>query len=179
MGQLLPDCMPPKQLPEGVSDELRHHVDLHLTIDRLTDSHPAVQALRRSLPPPYRRFGGVILDVFFDHCLARNWSQWSAQPLPEFAEGVYTALAAYNGPENERLKMLRTALVQRRWLPGYATREGMARALESLDRRSRFRTPLAEAPVLLDSHGHQVDQVFADLFPALRAAVNSQTRGTY
>lgn len=178
-GQLLPDCMPPRQLPESASAELRHHVDLHLTIDRLTDSHPAVQALRRSLPPPYRRFGGVILDVFFDHCLARSWSQWCTQPLPEFAEGVYAALADYDGPENERLRMLRMALIRRRWLPGYATREGMAGALGSLDRRSRFHTPLAEAPVLLDTHGHQVDQVFAELFPSLREAVATRNPRHY
>ncbi len=171
VGQLLPDCMPPARLPTEVSAELRHHVELHRVIDHVTDNHSEVQALRRSLQPPYRRFGGVILDVFFDHYLARNWSHWHPRPLPDFAADVYAALADYTGPENERLRQLRQALIRRRWLPGYATREGMARALSNLDRRSRFRTPLAESVELLDSRGEEVAAVFRTFFPDLQAEV--------
>lgn len=178
VGQLLPDCMPPARLPAEASAELRRHVELHRVIDHFTDSHPEVQALRRSLQPPYRRFGGVILDVFFDHYLARDWPRWHSQPLPDFAAAVYTALADYRGPENKRLQHLRQALITHRWLPGYATREGMARALGNLDRRSRFRTPLAEAVELLDSRGEDVAAVFERFFPDLQAAVRAhQARG--
>lgn len=179
VGQLLPDCMPPRQLPESATATLRQHVHLHQVIDRFTDHHDQVLALRRSFEPPFRRFSGVILDVLFDHILARTWSDWHDTPLDAFSAQVYTALAAYRGPENERLRSLRLALVQHRWLPGYGTREGMARALSSLDRRSRFNTPLATAVQVLDQRHDDISAVFSQFFPQLQAEVRrAQTDGS-
>lgn len=171
VGQLLPDCMPPARLPASASDELRRHAALHQHIDRFTDHHPAVLALRRQFEPPYRRFAGVLIDVFFDHYLARHWACHADLPLPDFAQQVYGALGHYNGPENDRLRGLRLALIQHQWLPGYGTRTGMDRALCNLDRRSRFNTPLATAVNLLDTHGSRIEDTFEQFFPELTVSV--------
>lgn len=174
VGQLLPDCMAPRQLPDSVSDELARHIALHQFIDRFTDQHPDVLALKAQFQPPYRRFAGVLIDVFFDHVLAREWQQWHAQPIEMFAHQVYGALADYQGPENDRLNALRHALLSHRWLPGYAYPLGVERALQGLDRRSRFKTPLAEAHQLLPDMYPEIATRFSSFFPELRAAVAAQ-----
>lgn len=171
VGQLLPDCMPPRQLPDDVSAQLQRHVMLHQHIDHYTDNHPIVMSLRRQFEPPYRRFAGVLIDVFFDHYLARHWTHFHPQRLPDFAHQVYVALDAYEGPENPRLNQLRTALITHQWLPGYATREGMDRALRNLDRRSRFNTPLATGVELLDTMEEPLRNAFLSFFPELRDSV--------
>jgi acyl carrier protein phosphodiesterase len=58
-------------------------IRLHRAIDSYTDGHPEVLAAKASLPPPYRRYAGILLDMWFDHLLARDFSHWSAQPLED------------------------------------------------------------------------------------------------
>lgn len=173
VGQLLPDCMPVRQLPTNAPEELLTFARLHQHIDRFTDQHPDVVALRQTFEPPYRRFAGVLIDVFFDHVLAKTWTAHHRQQLPEFAQGVYGALRGYTGPENERLRALRLAMIEHQWLPHYATRAGMNSALTSLDRRSRFTTPLAQAVDLLETHEARITDTFSQFFPELKASIRT------
>ncbi|TEL14247.1 DUF479 domain-containing protein [Pseudomonas aeruginosa] len=60
-------------------DEIERAIQLHRRIDAFTDSHPLVHAAKRRFPLERRRFAGVLLDVFFDHCLARIAPRMAAQ----------------------------------------------------------------------------------------------------
>lgn len=73
-------------------DEIERAIQLHRRIDAFTDSHPLVHAAKRRFPLERRRFAGVLLDVFFDHCLARDWNDYADEPLPQFVERVYGTL---------------------------------------------------------------------------------------
>ena len=58
----------------------------HRAIDRYTDAHPAVVAARNTFAPPLRRYSGIMLDVWFDHLLVREWHRFRAEePLPIFS----------------------------------------------------------------------------------------------
>ncbi|MBF3245410.1 DUF479 domain-containing protein, partial [Pseudomonas aeruginosa] len=72
--------------------EIERAIQLHRRIDAFTDSHPLVHAAKRRFPLERRRFAGVLLDVFFDHCLARDWNDYADEPLPQFVERVYGTL---------------------------------------------------------------------------------------
>lgn len=83
-------------------DEIERAIQLHRRIDAFTDSHPLVHAAKRRFPLERRRFAGVLLDVFFDHCLARDWNDYADEPLPQFVERVYGTLRTAS-PLPERL----------------------------------------------------------------------------
>lgn len=68
-------------------------IRLHRQIDVFTDSHPQVLAALARFPAARRRYAGIILDVFFDHCLALYWQDYAVQPLPQFTARVYQVLA--------------------------------------------------------------------------------------
>lgn len=57
----------------------------HRAIDGFTDTHPEVSAARNGFDPPLRRYAGILLDVWFDHLLVRNWDAWCDEPLPDFS----------------------------------------------------------------------------------------------
>ncbi len=65
---------------------------LHRRIDALTDRHELVQNCLGGLPSPYRRFGGIMLDVCFDHCLAKDWAEFDRRELREFSQLCYQPL---------------------------------------------------------------------------------------
>ena len=61
--------------------EIQQGIVLHRHIDTYTDAHPIVRKSKRRLHERYGHYDGVIIDLFYDHFLARNWSQYSAIPL--------------------------------------------------------------------------------------------------
>ncbi|MBI6898163.1 DUF479 domain-containing protein [Pseudomonas putida] len=73
---------------------LEASIRLHRHIDSYTDSHPLVLAALARFPRERRRFAGIVLDVFFDHCLARHWGEYAAQPLAQFTSDFYKVLLA-------------------------------------------------------------------------------------
>ncbi len=60
---------------------VRAGLDNHRAVDRFTDSHPRVRAMKRAFSPARRRFAGIALDIYFDHLLIRHWDRFYARDL--------------------------------------------------------------------------------------------------
>ena len=88
IGNLLPDLAPGTELLD-LPEPFQKGIRCHRRIDAFTDTHPRVLACVRRFPPPYRRYGGVLTDIYFDHFLARDWEKYSAIPLPDFLNDFY------------------------------------------------------------------------------------------
>ena len=91
LGGLLGDFVFGKSILEDWRPSVRVEIIRHRRIDRYTDDHPTVVAAR-ALFGPLRRYSGIVLDVYFDHLLARDWRHWNDAPLDEFTTRVYRCL---------------------------------------------------------------------------------------
>lgn len=89
LGDMLRGALPP-DMPAPLADSVR----LHRRVDAATDRHPLVQAARRRFGPSTRRYAGILLDVLYDHVLAREWAEYSSEPLSAFADRAAAAVAA-------------------------------------------------------------------------------------
>jgi acyl carrier protein phosphodiesterase len=89
LGDVLRGPLPP-DLPAPLAQSVR----LHRRIDAATDRHPRVREARHRFAPPARRHAGIVIDVLFDHVLAREWGAYSTEPLAEFARRAALAVAA-------------------------------------------------------------------------------------
>ncbi|MEG3858940.1 hypothetical protein QT974_07445 [Microcoleus sp. herbarium12] len=65
--------------------EIRNGIDLHRKVDRYTDSHAIVRSSKSLVCSQRRRFAGVLVDVFYDRFLAKNWLEYSETPLSDFS----------------------------------------------------------------------------------------------
>lgn len=163
-GQLLGDSVKGR-LNGSLGADIERGIRLHRAIDSFTDSHPLSADLRRRFTPPLRRYAGILVDIGFDYCLARNWDQYSDTPLSQFSRQVVARVrqewpaAAAPAPG--------TGLAQ--VLVGYQWPAGLQRALDSVDRRLRRPSPLADAlPALMAQQTH-LQQAFDVFFPELCA----------
>jgi acyl carrier protein phosphodiesterase len=138
VGNLLPDLIRKRQLidlPEAFQRGIRRHRQ----IDAFTDAHPRVRSCVARFPAPYRRFGGILTDVYFDHLLARDWRRYSAVPLPGFIEDVYRDIGRCL-PEIPREACLPLERMrQEDWLGSYHQLAGITEILKRIG--SRFRRP--------------------------------------
>src|SRR3954463_9153752 len=90
VGNLLPDLLPISALSD-LAPEILRGVRQHRRIDAFTDTHPVVRRSINRLNPPLRRFGGIVVDVFYDHFLSRDWERYSKVPLSNFIGEIYVA----------------------------------------------------------------------------------------
>ncbi|HSP16510.1 MAG TPA: ACP phosphodiesterase [Thermoanaerobaculia bacterium] len=107
----------------------------HRKIDEFTDTHPAVAAFRRVIAAEYDHYARVIADVFFDHFLACDWNDYSAESLGEFLQRVFASLDPLLGQMPGRLPFLYPRMRDGRWLESYAEVDGIHIALRNLSRR--------------------------------------------
>jgi acyl carrier protein phosphodiesterase len=146
---------------------LRRGLECHKVIDFFTDMHPVVFRSKQRIGEPFRRFAGVLVDVFYDHLLARNWDSFAAVPLNAFTAEIYASFLSYSGELPERARGLLERLAREDLLGSYRTLAGIDLALQRIALR-------LDRPGLLD---HAVDELsgqmaelesdFLEFFPQL------------
>ena len=143
-------------------------VALHRAIDRFADRHYAFRTCLACVAAPRRRYAGVIVDIFFDHCLARCWTDYSTVSLGTFVEHVCAQVERLADviPVRDRARLDR--MLESRWLSLYETRDGLDRVFAGLARRARFGQRLGEAADDLERHYSTIEASFRVLMPALR-----------
>lgn len=156
---------------------VRAAIQLHRAIDRYTDEHPIVRASRALVSPARRRFAGVLVDVFYDHFLARDFARYSATPLEDFTQRVYEMLARQRETYPERMQRLLPRMVATDWLASYARLESVDAALNGIARRLR-RFPRAQvlttAVEELEREYPRFRQHFHAFFPEVLRFVEAQ-----
>ncbi|MBZ0138005.1 MAG: ACP phosphodiesterase [Planctomycetes bacterium] len=142
-------------------------VKLHRAVDRFTDSHPAVQQSRARLPQHWRHYRGVLVDVFYDHFLARNFEALGGEALDTFATRVYSALNEHAEALPPRLKRAAPIMIERDWLRAYTHFEGLEIVLQGMSRRARRDVALHESVGALRQNYTELRADFENFFPQL------------
>lgn len=170
LGNLLPDLVSGAEL-SGLPPEFQRGILLHRQIDAYTGSHPIFRRSLQRLRPPFRRYGGILIDVFYDHFLARDWRSFSPKSLPDFASEVYASFDrcwADLPPEiHRRLQRMRSDDL----LCSYREIRGIAMALRGISGRLRRPFDLAASISILESEHDAFHEDFTAFFPDLLVQV--------
>lgn len=153
---------------------LEQGIRLHRAIDHFTDSHPLQRAGRERSRAYAGRYSGVVMDLFYDHLLARDWERWHPDPLPVFAQRMYKLLQENEHLMPERTKQMLPYMVQYDWLASYAHVDGLARALNGLAQRVPEGHVMKGAEKVLLDHLDEFRGEFERFLPELRSAVDQQ-----
>ncbi|WVM93891.1 ACP phosphodiesterase [Halopseudomonas pachastrellae] len=125
-------------LPEAV----RGGVWLHRRIDSYTDAHPLVLQSKARVSLERRRFAGILVDMFYDHLLARHWASFTDRPLDDFSRDVYCQLRAQRALMPERAWTVVSYMSEQDWLGSYAELKHLHRAVDNMARRFRRETAM-------------------------------------
>ncbi|MCU1715663.1 ACP phosphodiesterase [Pseudomonas sp. 5P_3.1_Bac2] len=141
--------------------EIEAAIRLHRRIDAFTDSHSLLARARARFAPEQRRYAGIVLDVFFDHCLAQHWHDYAAEPLPLFTQRVYQVLDAEPALPG-RLAQIAPLMAAQDWLGSYSDFAVLARVLAGIDRR-------LSRPGLLQGAMPQLERLYEPLTADFKA----------
>ncbi|MBE15663.1 MAG: ACP phosphodiesterase [Cytophagaceae bacterium] len=144
---------------------------LHRWIDTYTDSHPIVRQSTKRLHAKYRHYSGVIVDILYDHFLAKNWDSYHATPLDLYVDNFYRMLKANHGLLTPRIQKMMVTMIQQNWLLSYATIEGIETVLYNMSFRIKQRSPIDQATQDLRQHYTLFETEFTTFFEELQTFV--------
>jgi len=136
-------------LADRFPERIRQGVTLHRRIDSFASRDDLFQRSRRRLHPHFGLYRGVLVDLFYDHFLVVEWSNWSDEPLDVYLARSRSLIEGQRGELPERLQGL-VPIIFEELLPSYGTVAGIARALERMSRRVVRENPLAGAESQLE-----------------------------
>ena len=158
-------------LPGTLPADLARGVALHRAIDAFAETHPAFRASRARVSAARRRYAGVLVDIFWDHLLARDWALHAGGPLASYCAGVYRQLSARRADLPASAHLALELMAREDWLGSYAGLEGIADVLARMGRRARQPNPLAGAEVEFVADPEGFAQDFSDWLPDARRFV--------
>jgi acyl carrier protein phosphodiesterase len=144
--------------------EIQKGIKLHRFIDTYTDAHPIFRESTKRLHENYHHYAGVIVDVFYDHFLAKNWSNYSAENLEDFTENFYQSLRDNYDFLSERTKGMMPYMIEYNWLASYKTVEGISRILTQMDSRTKNESKMRFSPNELIEYYTEFEREFTSFF---------------
>jgi acyl carrier protein phosphodiesterase len=147
-------------------ERIRQGVTLHRRIDSFASRDDLFQRSRRRLHPDFGLYRGVLVDLFYDHFLVVEWSNWSDEPFDVYLARSRSIIERQRGDLPERLQGLVPTIFEE-LLPSYGTVAGIARAFQRMSRRVVRENPLAgaESQLVLNYDGLRDD--FRNFIPGI------------
>lgn len=147
--------------------ELQVGIQLHRHIDTFTDAHPIFRQCTKRLHKGYGHYSGVIVDIFFDHFLAKNWQAYSNIPLNLYINDFYKTLIKNLDLLPPRFKKLTPIMIEGNWLLSYASIEGIQLVLNGMNQRTKGQSKMNEATKELKEHYEAFEKDFTFFFEDL------------
>jgi acyl carrier protein phosphodiesterase len=167
IGNFMADGIRGKQFEHFPSD-VQKGIILHRFIDTYTDAHPLFRQSTKRLHTNYHHYSGVIVDILYDHFLAKNWSSYSDEKLEDFINRFYNSLYLYYDILSEKTKSIMPYMIEKNWLLSYRTVEGIHQILGQMDRRSQNVSKMQFASAELKQYYTEFEQEFTLFFSDLQ-----------
>jgi acyl carrier protein phosphodiesterase len=169
LGNFIGDFVKGRNLTEQFETGIAKGIELHRSIDEFTDKHPVVKQSKVRLREKYRHYAPVIVDIFYDHYLAKNWERFNSTFLPDFAEQTYNMIMSRQAILPEKVKWMMPYMIKQDWLTSYARIEGIGRVLGGMSRRTPYDSKMNEAVEDLQTYYADFEKEFFEFFPELEA----------
>lgn len=140
---------------------------LHRHIDTFTDAHETVRVSTKRLHEKYGHYSGIIVDILYDHFLAKNWSKYSNVPLDEYVSDFYDSLEEYFEILPLRIQKMMPYMIADNWLLSYASIEGISRVLDGMNRRTKNISGMNKAVNELEEFYKEFENEFTIFFDEL------------
>ena len=156
------------------SKEIQQGIFLHREIDTFTDTHEVVRKSKRRLHERYRHYDGVIIDIFYDYFLAKNWSNYSAIPLDLYTDAVNNLFIKISDDLPVKSQNFIKYMLEYDILFNYSNKEGIAKVLNGMNTRTKGKSQMNLAIEDLELLHHELEEDFTLFFKDLITYTNQK-----
>jgi len=155
-------------LPAAVHAGLQNH----RAVDRFTDAHPRVLAMKRVFSRERRRFAGIALDIYFDHLLINHWCEFEQRHLETLIREFYQRMSAgHELMPHEDMRRVTRRMIEYDWFGSYRDIDAIAESLDRVAGRIRFANRFDNAIEDLLKNQEMIRDGFFEFYPQLQQHV--------
>jgi len=173
IGNFIADSIKGKQYKD-YPDGIKIGILLHREIDTFTDAHQTVRLSTKRLHKRYSHYSGVIVDILYDHFLAKNWSHYSNTPLELYVNHFYELLETNFDILPRQIQTMMPYMLSENWLLNYAKINGIQNVLNGMNRRTKNRAGMNRATEELLEFYSEFEDEFTSFFEELRSFSNKK-----
>ena len=173
VGNFIADAVKGKAI-DDYPEEVRNGIVLHRAIDEYTDNHPMHKLSRQRLHPRYGHYAGVMIDIYYDHFLAVNWSSYAESRLSDYTSYVYSILQMNSSILPEKINYMLRYMIPQNWLLNYANFDGVRKVFQGLANRTKFESKMESGVEDLQAHYGLFEAEFKNFFPQLKSFVENK-----
>ena len=160
----------------GFSKEIQQGIFLHREIDTFTDAHEVVRKSKRRLHKRYRHYDGVIIDIFYDYFLAKNWANYSAIPLDVYTNSVYKLFDEKSAKLPIKSQQFIKYMIEYNILFNYQYEAGIKKVLNGMNSRTKGKSQMNLAIEDLRELQQELEEDFTLFFKDLIAFSNQKLK---
>ncbi len=153
-------------------EPMRKGIMLHRHIDSFTDTNLIVKRSKLRLVEKYRKYSGIIIDIFYDHFLLHTWSKYSTQPVEDFMLHVHDILGRHLDLLPESVKLFLPSFIKNNWIKKYSTIEGIEDVLHKMSSHTTLPEETDYAIKVLREDYEKFELDFTAFFPSLISYVS-------
>lgn len=146
---------------------VRKGVLLHRNIDSFTDHHPIPRKVKKLLRPHYRKYAGIVVDLFYDHFLTNSWATYSNTTLSSFIDDFYRLLERHYSMLPPAVQEFVPRMIRNNRLYSYVTLDGLEQALQLMARYTSLPEKTPQAMQVLSDYYELIGQNFREFFPCI------------
>lgn len=151
-------------LGDDYPPRIRQGLMLHRKIDSFAQRDADFQTSRLRLSSDFGLYRGVLVDLFYDHFLAKEWDSWSDAPFQEYISWARSAVEKHLAIMPKKLQEI-VPVIFNELLPSYKRIAGTEAALNRMSRRVKRSNPLAEGGAELTRHYGELKADFERFTP--------------
>ncbi|MEY4963762.1 MAG: hypothetical protein RLZZ323_1081 [Bacteroidota bacterium] len=167
IGNFMADGVRGKQY-ENFPQEIQKGILLHRAIDTFTDAHPLFRQSTKRLHSRYHHYAGVIVDMYYDHFLAKNWENHSSENLENYSNRFYQSLLDNHTLLTPKTQNLLPYMIKYNWLVNYQSIPGLERILSQMDQRTQNQSLMRFAGEELAAHYALFEEEFSLFYKELQ-----------
>lgn len=164
LGNFIADAVKGKVF-DSYSEGIQRGILFHRQIDKFTDEHPVFKQSSKRLYPKYKRYSGVIVDIYYDHFLAKNWDDYHSQNLNKFVSEAYQLLIHNFKLLPPRSKRILPFMITQNWLSNYGNLKDLKRVFKGMSRRTTNNSKMDESIDDLKKNYEAFEEEFRSFFP--------------
>jgi len=147
--------------------EIQKGIILHRSIDTFTDAHPIFRQSTKRLHANYHHYSGIIVDIFYDHFLAKNWSNYSDERLEDYSERFYQSLRDNYDTLTLKTQKMLPYMIDHNWLLSYQNIESIENVLARMDTRMKYESNMRFSVTELRTFYSDFESEFTAFFKEL------------
>jgi len=147
---------------------------LHRFIDSYTDSHLIFKSHAKLFFNSHRHYSRVLIDMYYDHILAKNWSNYHEKSLKDFSNQFYKKLLENEDHLPLKVKSSLKYLISDNWFNLYSTIDGLKRILAQMESRIKYTSKLSESTDKFVSLLYIIEPEFFLFFEDIQKATKTE-----